>query len=137
MRTLQFVPLLAALGIVVVACGGPEGVRPDDHGLGSPLVTLTVHGTIRSSTSLTPIAGATLGAFEITSASTPDIKLASATSGSDGSYSITFAVSCDKLYGVIVDYPDLAIDCSRCPIWPLPNDTCTGGDWPVDIGVQT
>jgi hypothetical protein len=136
--------LLVAALVHAAAChpgGGNGGDGPTGPVLLPPpppsgSTTVTIHGILRAETDSTPVAGATLAVFRITDASSPDVRLASATSGANGTYTISFLAECNRMYGLKVDYPHPVVSCSRCPVWPLPAETCSNGDWPLDLWVQ-
>ncbi len=97
---------------------------------------MAIHGTIRSASDSTPVPGAVLLVYQITDPGSPDIQVATATSASDGSYLISYQAHCDKTYGLRVEYPHYAVACSKCPIWPLPDQACSRGDWPLTLWVE-
>jgi len=119
---------------------GPGGLAPP------PPATVTIHGTVRSETDSTPVAGVRLVAYRLTCASCgPDIVLARATTGSSGAYTISFQATCEAPYGMWPyamrpQYPFHHVTSTKCPtsprctIHPLRQEAC--GDWPLDLWVR-
>ena len=129
--------LFATLGIVMAACSGERPAGPTTPSSPVGPGSIRIHGVVRSETASTPVADAALAVFEITAASSPDIRLASITTAPNGTYSISFPARCDRMYGLKVAYPHPVIRCSRCPVWPLPTEACVSGDWLLDLWVQS
>ena len=124
--------LIAVVGGTVVCSGGGDRASP----LEPPQGRLVVYGRILASVDSTPLPGVVVRAFQITAANEPDVEVGSATSAGDGSFLISFAARCDRWYGVKVDFPRVIVSCSRCPVFPLPDEACISGNWQVTLWVQ-
>jgi hypothetical protein len=122
--------VLGIVGMLLVACGSEEPVAPQPN-------WVTMHGEVRFDADEEPVDGAVLRVFEIRPADAPNLQLGLVITNSSGAYSIRFIIHCDKTYGVSVDAPFSGVTrASRSPIWPLPAEVCTAGDWPVNLWVQ-
>jgi hypothetical protein len=150
MRARPLVMLLigasATAGVLSAACGGDD-FGPGGEGFAAPpTVTVTIHGTVRSETDSTPVAGVHLTAYRLTCARCgPDSVLANTRTGPTGEYTISFRATCEAPYGMWPYAmrpapPFHHVTGTRCPTsprcrtHPLPPEAC--GDWPFDLWVR-